>query len=109
MDIDNVYNKLLIYSLIKLLYPVWSFVGMCILYPFKFNVKLELFMVMIIFPVILNAFQLWIFDNIIKLDDLQLENNLINKNDKKNNEFKEETGIQSNKEKLASLKEVMND
>ena len=110
-------NKLLIYSLIKFLYPVWSFIGKIILYPFKFNVKLELFMVMIIFPVILNAFQLWIFDNIIKLDDLQLENNL-NKNNNnnidkknKNNEIKEETGIENknNIDKLASLKEVMDD
>ena len=114
-------NKLLIFSLIKLLYPVWSFIGMLILYPFKFNVKLELFMVMIIFPIILNAFQLWIFDNIIKLDDLQLENNLITKNNKNDNnidsknkdsEIKNETGIQNNNtniEKLASLKEVMDD
>jgi hypothetical protein len=94
---------------------------MLILYPFKFNVKLELFMVMIIFPIILNAFQLWIFDNIIKLDDLQLEKNLISKNknndnnkiDSKNKDSEiKETGIQNNNnnvEKLASLKEVMDD
>jgi len=110
-------NKLLIFTLIKLLYPVWSFIGMVILYPFKFNVRLELFMVMIIFPVCLNAFQLWIFDNIIKLDDLDklMKNNKDNEIDdiNKDSDFKHDTGVGggniNKNEKLASLKEVMED
>jgi cytoskeletal protein RodZ len=40
--------------------------GNTLLSPFKNNGKLKLIVVMIIFPVILNALNFWIIDNILK-------------------------------------------
>lgn len=54
-------------------------VGTFILSPFT-NAKLRLVMVMIIFPVILNALYFWVVDNILKLKE----------SDKKSSNFKEE-------------------
>lgn len=54
-------------------------VGTFILSPF-INAKLRLVMVMIIFPVILNALYFWVVDNILKLKE----------SDKKSSNFKEE-------------------
>ena len=42
--------------------------GNFVLTPFKFNDKLELIMVMIVFPVIFNVIQFWVFDNILKFN-----------------------------------------
>jgi hypothetical protein len=40
--------------------------GNTMLSPFKSNGKLKLIVVMVIFPVILNALNFWIIDNILK-------------------------------------------
>jgi hypothetical protein len=40
--------------------------GNTILSPFKSNGKVKLIIVMVLFPVILNAFNFWIIDNILK-------------------------------------------
>lgn len=61
-------NKLMLFGINRLArYPLEVF-GNFILKPFFVHEKLELVMVMIVFPVIFNITQFWIFDEILKFN-----------------------------------------
>ena len=54
-------------------------IGNFILKPFVFNHKVELLMVMIVFPLIFNAIQFWVFDEILKFNlNPESDRNLLN-------------------------------
>jgi hypothetical protein len=55
--------------LIKLLSTWLEQIGNFILSPFKSNDKVELVIVMVLCPLIINAVQFWIIDNFLKLSD----------------------------------------
>lgn len=90
-------NKFLMYGLNHLCKKYFEAVGNFILKPFVFDHKLELIMVMIIFPLIFNAIQFWVFDEILKFNmNPETSNNLLNgqiiedTEDDSNNQKKEE-------------------
>ena len=54
-------------------------IGNFILKPFVFNHQVELLMVMIVFPLIFNAIQFWVFDEILKFNvNPESDRNLLN-------------------------------
>jgi hypothetical protein len=61
-------NKLIMVVLNIILKDLWIYIGEKVLYIFSKNQNIKLIMVMVIFPLIFNAFQFWIFDNLLKLD-----------------------------------------
>ena len=63
----TIINKLLLLAFVKIAKKFWENFGNFILTPFT-NGNVKLVMVMIIFPVILNALYFWVSDNILKFD-----------------------------------------
>ncbi|MCQ2816479.1 MAG: STIMATE family protein [archaeon] len=61
-------NKFIMFGLNRLCKVPFEAVGNFLLKPFTFNDKLELIMVMIVFPVIFNIIQFWVFDEILKFN-----------------------------------------
>ena len=61
-------NKIFMVGLNFSLKNLWIDIGDFVLKIFSKNKKIKLIMVMVIFPLIFNAFQFWIFDNLLKLD-----------------------------------------
>ena len=61
-------NKLLMVGLNFGLKDLWIKIGDFVLKIFSKNKDIKLIMVMVIFPLLFNAFQFWIFDNLLKLD-----------------------------------------
>jgi hypothetical protein len=56
-------------AFIKITEPILETLGNFIVGPFKVNPDIELVMIMIVFPIVLNAAQFWMIDNILKLPD----------------------------------------
>ncbi len=52
--------------------------GTTILTPFDSNGKMKLFMVMVVFPLILDAFYFWVVDNILKLNPNEADKEIQN-------------------------------
>ena len=72
-------NKFLMFGLNHLCKNYFEAVGNFILKPFVFNHKVELLMVMIVFPLIFNAIQFWVFDEILKFNiNPESDRNLLN-------------------------------
>lgn len=72
-------NKLFMLGLNHLCKGIFETVGNWLLKPFVFNYKLELVMVMIVFPFIFNCIQFWVFDEILKFSiDPLTDPNLVN-------------------------------
>ena len=72
-------NKFLMYGLNHLCKNYFEAVGNFILKPFVFNHKVELLMVMIVFPLLFNAIQFWVFDEILKFNiNPESDRNLLN-------------------------------
>ena len=87
-------NKFLMYGLNHFCKKYFEAVGNFILKPFVFDHKLELIMVMIVFPLIFNAIQFWVFDEILKFNmNPETSNNLLN------GQIIEDTGDDSNDQK----------
>ena len=63
----TIINKLLLLAFVKIAKKFWENFGNFILTPFT-NANVKLVVVMIIFPVILNALYFWVSDNILKFD-----------------------------------------
>ncbi|MCQ2821752.1 MAG: STIMATE family protein [archaeon] len=59
-------NKFIMFGLNKLCKVPFEAVGNLVLKPFTFDDRVELVMVMIVFPVIFNIIQFWVFDEILK-------------------------------------------
>jgi hypothetical protein len=66
-EIIIIINKVIMLGLNLVFESVFIKVGYFILFIFMINENLELIMVMIVFPVIFNSIQFWIFDEILKL------------------------------------------
>ena len=72
-------NKFLMFGLNHLCKTYFEAIGNFILKPFVFNHKVELLMVMIVFPLIFNAIQFWVFDEILKFNiNPESDRNLLN-------------------------------
>ena len=72
-------NKFLMFGLNHLCKDYFEAVGNFILKPFVFNHKVELLMVMIVFPLLFNAIQFWVFDEILKFNiNPESDRNLLN-------------------------------
>jgi hypothetical protein len=54
---------------IEIMEPILEAFGNFVVGPFKVDPAVELVMIMIVFPLVLNAAQFWIVDNILKLPD----------------------------------------
>ena len=67
-EIIVILSKLSCLGIIILLHGVVIKIGVFLLLPFKGNAKLKLIIVMIVYPLILNLLNLWITDNVIKMD-----------------------------------------
>ena len=63
----TIINKLLLLAFVKIAKKFWENFGNFILTPFT-NANVKLVVVMIIFPVILNALYFWVSDNLLKFD-----------------------------------------
>ena len=61
--------KIIMLTFIKIFEPILEAIGNFIVGPFKVNPDIELVMIMIVFPIVLNAAQFWMVDNILKLPD----------------------------------------
>ena len=59
-------NKILMFGLNYICQSLFFEIGSYILSPFAWNKRLKLIMVMVIFPVIFNAIQFWVFDELLK-------------------------------------------
>jgi hypothetical protein len=66
-EIIIIINKVIMLGLNLVFESVFIKVGYFILFIFMINENLELIMVMVVFPVIFNSIQFWIFDEILKL------------------------------------------
>jgi hypothetical protein len=74
--------------------------------PFKFDEKFELVMVMVVFPLVVNAIQFWVIDNFLKLPDDKTkeivdklpESKPVEKNDAESDSNKESVGTTDNVE-----------
>ena len=103
----TIINKLLLLAFVKIAKKFWENFGNFILTPFT-NANVKLVVVMIIFPVILNALYFWVSDNILKFDlddgDKDLKkfymNNNQNKTESVNNDNNNEI---SNDDKINDL------
>lgn len=72
-------NKFLMFGLNHLCKTYFEAIGNFILKPFVFNHQVELLMVMIVFPLIFNAIQFWVFDEILKFNlNPESDRNLLN-------------------------------
>ncbi len=58
--------KFIMLGFMELTEPIMEYIGNIIVGPFKQNKNVELVMIMIVFPMICNACQFWIIDNILK-------------------------------------------
>ncbi len=59
-------NKILMFILNFICQSLFFEIGSYILSPFASNKRIKLIMVMVIFPVIFNAIQFWVFDELLK-------------------------------------------
>ena len=59
-------NKILMFILNFICQSLFFEIGSYILSPFAWDKRLKLIMVMVIFPVIFNAIQFWVFDELLK-------------------------------------------
>ena len=59
-------NKILMFILNFICQSLFFQIGSYILSPFASNKRIKLIMVMVIFPVIFNAIQFWVFDELLK-------------------------------------------
>ena len=103
----TIINKLLLLAFVKIAKKFWENFGNFILTPFT-NANVKLVVVMIIFPVILNALYFWVSDNILKFDldegdkDLKkfyMDNNQ-NKTESVNNDNNNEISNNNNDDNL---------
>jgi hypothetical protein len=83
--------KLTMIGLIFIFYNLFEKVGSTILEPVKYNPKMKLIFVMIIFPIIFNIIQFWFTDNFIKINN-------------HTEEKKNETDVETKDEKPNSIK-----
>lgn len=62
----------------KILHRYLKIFGTWILTPFDSNGKVKLLMVMVVFPLILDAFYFWVVDNILKLNPNEADKEIQN-------------------------------
>ena len=62
----------------KILHRYLKIFGIWILTPFDSNGKVKLLMVMVVFPLILDAFYFWVVDNILKLNPNEADKEIQN-------------------------------
>ena len=107
-------NKILMFGLNYFCQTIFFEIGTNILSPFAWNKKLKLIMVMVIFPVIFNSVQFWVFDEILKFK-LEPNSNLMEiaiESDKQqeienNNESTLELNIDNEEEKEREKEKVI--
>jgi hypothetical protein len=100
-------NKIIMVGLNYLLKDIWIKFGNFILSPFSKSENLKLLMVMVIFPLLFNAFQFWIFDNLLKLD-LEPESKLLEEALKSDLEIRQLLELDENADEETN-KEIMDE
>lgn len=100
----TIINKLLILVILKICHQFLENFGNFVLNPFS-NGKVRLVMVMIIFPVILNAIYFWITDNILKFtpDEGDKDVKEFYEQEDKQQSIKENNGYNNNHKSIGEM------